>query len=288
MKYVLTGNEGFIASHLERYLSSKDSTLSILGVDKKSGYDLNQKKNVDSLPSCDVLLHLAASNGTRHFYEKPTEVLSNNTIPTLNLIERYKGSNTKFLFASTCEIFNGATDLGIYIIPTDEAVPVVFRDILNPRWSYSLPKALGENAVANSMKNWLIVRYFNIYGPGQSDHFIDEFVTRVKRGQYFINGDDTRSFCYVDDAVELTVHALDKFSNEIVNIGSQQEYRISEVAKLIMKHMGVNPGRLEIRGGAQGSARRRCPDMSKLIKKIDYHYKHSINEGILKTLESLK
>ena len=44
------------------------------------------------------------------------------------------------------------------------------------------------------MNNWLIIRYFNIYSPGQKDHFIQKFVERVKSGKYYINGDDTRSF----------------------------------------------------------------------------------------------
>lgn len=288
MKYLVTGNMGFIGAHLEKYLSLVDVDVSTEGVDLLSGYDLNDKDVTSALPDCDIIFHLAATNGTRHFYNKPTEVLFNNTITTLNLIDRYKKSNTKFLFASTCEIFNGATDLGIAAIPTDEAVPIVFQDILNPRWSYSLPKALGENAVANAMENWLIVRYFNIYGPGQKDHFIDEFVRRVKKGEYYINGDDTRSFCYVADAVALTKLAAEKFNNEIINIGSQIEHRISDVARLIMECMGVNPKLLEIRSGLVGSAGRRCPDVRKLTQATSYKYKVSLEKGIECVLEAMK
>src|SRR6056300_1350777 len=146
------------------------------------------------MPDCDILVHMAATNGTRLFYETPTEVAFNNTLPTFNLIEKYKNTDTKFVFTSTCEIFNGAIDAGLYPIPTDEQVPVMFNDIRNPRWSYSIPKALGENLVANSGLEYLIIRYFNVYGPGQVDHFINEFVERCKQGLYYIKGNDTRSF----------------------------------------------------------------------------------------------
>ncbi|MGB0360365.1 MAG: 5-methyltetrahydropteroyltriglutamate--homocysteine S-methyltransferase, partial [Endozoicomonas sp.] len=79
------------------------------------------------------------------------------------------------------EIFNGAVDKGFYDVPTDEQVPIMFDDITNARWSYSIPKALGENLISNLSTHWLIIRYFNVYGPGQRDHFISEFVERAKQ-----------------------------------------------------------------------------------------------------------
>ena len=162
-----------------------------------------------------------------------------------------------------------------------------FYDILNPRWSYSLPKALGENVISNSMNNWLIIRYFNIYGPGQEDHFIQEFVERVKSGKYYINGDDTRSFCYIEDAVNLTIEADKNFKNEIVNIGNDSEYKISYVAKLILKLMGISESRLEVRDSPKGSVKRRCPNIKKIINKTNYEFQYTLENGIVKTLEDL-
>ena len=284
MDYILTGNEGFIGKHLEKKLLKKHNVIS---VDLKNGKDLNDLKIINQLPDCDKLFHLAATNGTKLFYEKPREILFNNTYPTLNLVKKYYKTNTKFIFASTCEIFNGAIDNDYYEIPTDEDVPVVFYDILNPRWSYSLPKALGENLISNSMNNWLIIRYFNIYGPGQEDHFIQEFVERVKSGKYYINGDDTRSFCYIEDAINLTIEADKNFKNEIVNIGNDSEYKISYVAKLILKLMGISESRLEVRDSPKGSVKRRCPNIKKIINKTNYEFQYTLENGIVKTLEDL-
>ena len=283
--YVLTGHKGFIGSHYYNYI--KDS-YNVLSFDKQTqGQDLADNAFTQTLTDCDVVVHLAATNGTKLFYEQPTDVLINNTLPTINLIERYRNTNTKFVFASTCEIFNGAIVAGYYHVPTDEQVPVVFNDITNPRWSYSIPKALGENLVANSGLDYLIIRYFNIYGPGQKDHFINEFVERCKRGEYYIKGNDTRSFCYVDDAVEMTDRLVQNWINKTVHVGNDNEVNIATVAKMIMSYMGINPDRLEIQPGPEGSAKRRCPDTTLVQMLTGFTDYTPLEVGLKKTVESL-
>ncbi len=287
MKITVTGHKGFIGSHYYNYI--KDDYDLVYPYDKKNGVadDLNNITVTRNAPECDVVVHLAATNGTRLFYENPTDVCINNTLPTLNLIQRYRDTDTKFVFASTCEIFNGAIDEGYYPVPTDEQVPVMFNNIQNPRWSYSVPKALGENLVANSGLEYLIIRYFNVYGPGQIDHFVNEFVERGKQGEYYIKGDDTRSLCYVDDAVRMTEMLVSNHSNLTVNVGQQEEVKISVVAKLIMGIMGVNPDKLEVRSGPVGSAKRRCPDTT-LVKQLTGFTDYTpLQEGLRKTVESL-
>jgi nucleoside-diphosphate-sugar epimerase len=287
MKVILTGHKGFIGSHYLRYASCDPNVQVIKTFDKTSGEDLCNPRTAYESPDCDVLVHMAATNGTRLFYEQPTEVATNNTLPTFNLVHRYQNTNTKIVFTSTCEIFNGAIDAGYYPVPTDEQVPVMFDNITNPRWSYSIPKALGENLVANCGAPWLVIRYFNIYGPGQKDHFISEFVERCKQGEYYIKGDDTRSFCYIDDAVAMTHNLVKYHSGHIVNIGRQEEVQISTVAKTIMNIMGVDPKKLKIASGPIGSAKRRCPDTTKVQKLTNFNEYTSLETGLKKTIESL-
>jgi nucleoside-diphosphate-sugar epimerase len=191
------------------------------------------------------------------------------------------------VFTSTCEIFNGVIDKNLYPVPTDENVPVMFEDITNPRWSYSIPKALGENLVANSGLPWLIIRYFNVYGPRQVDHFISEFVERVKRGEYYIKGDDIRSFCYIDDAIAMTHNLIKNHSGHIVNVGRQEEIKISTVAKVIMKLMDVDPNRLEIMDAPKGSAKRRCPNTTLVKQLTGFNNYTPLEIGLKKTIESL-
>lgn len=284
MKILLTGHKGFIGSH---YYDLIKGYHDIVVADKTEGYDLCDKSVTKNLPDVDIVIHMAAINGTKLFYDIPTEVAFNNTIPTFNLIDRYKKTNTKFVFTSTCEIFNSVVDADLYPVPTDENVPIMFKDILNPRWSYSIPKALGENLIANSGLPWLVIRYFNIYGPNQKDHFISEFVQRVLNGEYYINGNDTRSFCYVTDAINITNKLVESCSNQIVNVGQQKEVEISLVAKIIMDILGVDPNKLEIFAGPAGSAKRRCPNTEKMLKLTGYEYRYPLKEGLKLTVESL-
>jgi UDP-glucose 4-epimerase len=163
----------------------------------------------------------------------------------------------------------------------------MYDDINNPRWSYSIPKALGENLVANSGLDYLIIRYFNVYGPGQIDHFVNEFVERVKQGKYYINGNDTRSFCYIDDAIKMTDELVRNHKNKTVNVGRDVETQISVVAKLIMGFMGVNPDKLEILPGPNGSVTRRCPDTTLVQTLTGFKDYTPLEQGLKKTLESL-
>lgn len=287
MKITITGHKGFIGSHYLEYANKDPEVQVIKTFDKTSGEDLCNPGVAYDSPDCDVVMHLAATNGTKLFYEKPVEVATNNTLPTFNLINRYKNSKTKFVFVSTSEVFNGATDKGIYPVPTDEQVPIMFDDITNPRWSYSIPKALGENLVANSGLPWLVIRYFNIYGPRQHYHFLSEFVERVSKGEYYIKGDDTRSFCYIDDAIAMTHNLVKNHSGHIVNVGHQEEVQISTVAKIIMNLMEVDPLRLEILPGPKGSVKRRCPDTSLVRKLTGFKNYTPLEVGLKKTIESI-
>ena len=284
MKIVLTGHNGFIGSH---YYNHIKNDYDVITFDRRSGQDLCDPAVTRNAPDCDVVVHLAATNGTKLFYEIPTDVAFNNTLPTFNLIDRYRNTNTKFVFTSTCEIFNGVIDKGLYDVPTDEDVPIMFEDIINPRWSYSIPKALGENLVANCGLDWLVIRYFNIYGPGQVDHFISEFVERVAKGEYYIKGNDTRSFCYINDAIEITHRLVKNNSNAIVNVGRQEESSIENVARIIMDIMGVDPNKLEIMPGPKGSAKRRCPDTTLVQRLTNFTEYTPLKKGLKTTVESL-
>ena len=126
-----------------------------------------------------------------------------------------------------------------------------------------------------------------MYGTGQVDHFINEFVERCKQGEYYIKGDDTRSFCYVDDAIKMTDMLVRNHNNLTVNVGIQEEIKISVVAKLIMGIMDINPDKLEIRPGPVGSAKRRCPDTTLVRELTGFTDYTPLIVGLRKTVESL-
>ena len=94
MKINLTGHRGFIGGHFHNFLLNKK--YDVQGYDKSENYDLMDQSLMSKIRDCDVLIHLAAFNGTKHFYSKPKEVLLNNTLPTINLVNRYEKLSSRF------------------------------------------------------------------------------------------------------------------------------------------------------------------------------------------------
>lgn len=272
MKILITGSSGFIGGALYNQLT-KNPKYELTGLDNINGEGTEILLHTDK--KYDLIYHFAAINGTKLFYEKPTYVLIQNTKTTLDVYEYLKkNKNTKIVFSSTCELFNGAINDGIYKVPTDEKVPVYFNDINNPRWSYSLPKALGENLFANIENKHLNIRFFNIFGPKQKDHFIPEFIYRLKKKEKAeIFGNDTRSFCFIKDAVGIIEKLLlAEVWNETINIGNDEEFSIEEIAKKIMAILKIKE-ELIINPSPVGSATRRVPNLNKLEKLIgNFHY----------------
>ena len=292
MKILVTGVAGFIGSNVARQfiLNGHD----VFGIDDLSnGHINNIPKDVEfikgdlsnrdiknKLPlKCDYILHLAGQSSGEISFDNPIEDLNKNTVSTLNLIEYgIEKKVKKFLYASSMSVYGNVNDS-----PTFESTTA------NPLSCYGIGKLASERYLEIFSKDlpFLNLRMFNVYGPGQIDHFINEFVERCKQGEYYIKGNDTRSFCYVDDAVRMTDILIQTASNQTVNVGQDVETRISVVAKLIMGYMGINPDRLEIRPGPVGSATRRCPDTTLVQTLTGFTDYTPLEIGLRKTVESL-
>lgn len=291
-RILVTGSEGFIGSHLVDAL--KNNCKDLICVDKVNGEDLCNIDIVNSLPDVDIVFHMAAKNGTKWFYEEPFSVLENCTTPTLNLIRRYKDKPVKFIYASSCEIYADSTESGINEVPTSENVSVLFSNPKNLRWSYAAGKYIGELAVMSAARqynlNYLILRYHNIYGPRQVDHFIPEFFSRVKNGDCSLKGwENTRAFCFVSDAIAMTLKAAisNEAQNSVIHIGDDNETSIKEVAEIILGIINERK-KLILHDAPEGSVSRRCPDLS-LAKSLGIYSKTvSLEEGLKITLDDLK
>jgi len=292
MKTILvTGSSGFIGSHLCRYLDNLGHH--VIRADKKLGFDLSNKEDAELLPDVDIVVHLAAFNGTKYFYERPLDVIRDNILATQHLLDRYAGKVERFIFSGTCESYAGAVDKFQWPVPTDETVPLVVEDVTNPRWSYGGSKIVNELQIiaANQQLNqeYTIIRYHNVYGPGQRDHFIQEFYSRIKSGDLTLNGwRNTRSFMYISDAVEITSNIIFSSScrNEILNVGNEEELSIKEVAEIMLEISNIR-GSLILEDAPKGSVSRRCPDITKLKRLVEYSPRISIREGLRRTLETL-
>lgn len=292
MKILVTGSSGFIGQHLVPALEQQGHT--VVKADRVDGCDLTVKETVDALPDVDIVVHLAAHNGTKHFYDRPLDVVRDSVLPTQYLLDRYAGCVQRFVFTGTCESYAGAVDHYDYPVPTDEKVPLMVADVTNPRWSYGGSKIVNEiqcvAAHAQLGQEYAIIRYHNVYGPGQVDHFIPEFYQRALSGKVELHGwENTRSFMYVSDAIEATCRVIfeSNFANQIVNIGVDDEISILDLAKLILDQKGIKQQPVCM-PAPEGSVRRRCGDISKFHAMTDFQAKVPLALGIKLTLESLK
>jgi UDP-glucose 4-epimerase/UDP-glucuronate decarboxylase len=165
-------------------------------------------------------------------------------------------------------------------------------DVASPRFSYAISKLLGEAAFLHSTRCRAVVgRFHNVYGPRMgTDHVIPEMALRAMRGQdpFLVPGaDQTRAFCFVDDAVEAVVRLMrsDAAAGHVVHIGDDTaETNILDLAKLVCRLTGVNPT-LEPRLAPPGSVARRCPDLSALRRFTGYEPRVSLEEGVERTIE---
>lgn len=297
--FLITGSAGFIGSYLLKKIISNKNNF-VYSYDRKQikiksnnlrheVVDLKYKKK---FPVVDYVIHLAAFNGTKFFYKKPLEVINDNIQSTMNILNFYNKKKCKlFVYAGSPESIAGATDYFKMTVPSLENYPVVIEDITNPRWSYGLTKAVGELAVANSRLPYIIIRYHNVYGPGQKDHFVSDFIERIlKNKQYILNGhNDSRSFMYIDDAIDATMKIIQekKCLNQIINVGSKNEQKILSVAKKIMKILG-HKKKLKLNNSPIGSVKRRCPNINKLIKFTKHKDLYTLEQGLKKTIASYK
>lgn len=279
---LITGANGFIGKRLRDYIDC--ITVDYNNCDYNG--DLADVNFVNSLPDVDTVIHLAAFNSTKNFYSTPFSVIDSIVTPTMNLLKRYPKAH--FVYASSSEGYASTVNQGWAPVPTPENIALTIEDITNPRWCYASGKIAMESAViSNSIEQnstYTIIRFHNVYGPGQLNHFIPEFIDRLKQGDSVLYGHtDTRSFCYIDDACDLIKNVY-KTKNEIINIGSNVETTILDVAHQIMELMNINPNTLRLEDGQVGSTPRRSPDLTKLNALVPNFKYTSLRIGLTKCL----
>ena len=283
-KILITGSEGFLGKN---FCENYSKNYNFIKYDKKINGDLSLKK---TFPSVDIVLHLAAFNSTKDFYNKPLEVIYDNLIPTINLINFYSKVKKKplFIFTGTPEIASGAVDLFNYKIPTDENVPSVIPDLLNKRWSYAGSKSLCEQIIIHSKLDYIIIRPHNVYGKYQKNHFIPEFIERSKKNKIKIFGwKNKRCWLHVEDFCSALNRVINskKCKNKIINIGSNYEKSVYDLAKLILKIKYPKIRKILIKDKApKGSTTRRVPDINKIYKLTKWKPAINIKNGLMKTL----
>jgi UDP-glucose 4-epimerase len=298
MKILVTGASGLLGTEICRQLKQNPNN-EVWAIDNHSRStsippcdfwiktDLLKDTAFDGIPrDFDQVYHYAAINGTKNFYERPTEVLTNNFISDINMFRFAESCDRlqKLIYASSSEIVSDDP-----VSPTPEHQDIVIENIHNARWSYRLAKITSENYLANSRLPWVICRYFNIYGEdSKPGHFIADQIHKITRGIFEIIGnDETRSFCYVEDAVAATIHCANNvLGSEVINIGNDAEITISQATNIIAEALGHHDINWTCLPGKPGSTTTRRPNIAKLRLIMPNYQPRSFAEGMKKIVAS--
>ena len=301
-KILVTGGAGNIGSALTLGLLKEKDTFVTVVDDLSTGSisklpidhpqlkfikaDVNNRKEIMDIMLSNqfhYVFHYAAYVGVQRTQENPIRVL-NDIEGIKNILSLSKNTGVKrIFFSSSSEVYGEP----VSIPQNEETTP------LNSRVPYAVVKNVGE-AFCKSYRqeydlNYTIFRFFNTYGPNQTQDFVmSKFISQALKNEaitIYGDGSQTRTFCYVDDNISASIKALneDLFVNDVINIGGDVVISILELAELIIKLTGSQSEIVYLPPLKDGDMTRRQPDNSKM-KKVLGRDLIPIEKGIEKLL----
>jgi UDP-glucose 4-epimerase len=296
MKVFVTGGSGFIGIPLVRHLLEKGHEVKMLDLKKPiikhKNLEFVNKSIMDELTEdikgCDLVLHLAAILGVDNSDNKPLETMRINLEGSVNVFKSaIEADVNHMVYASSSEVYGEPREL-----------PIREDSVKGPVSTYGVSKLAAEiYAKAHNHEfdaDIKIVRFFNVYGYGQSDNFVVPiFLNNAlanKPISVFGNGNQTRCFTYVEDAVEGILKVVEKGkTGEAYNIGNNQPTTMLELAKLIKEITGSSSEIIKAGFGKDTRLKEReieyrIPDISK-IESLGWKPTTMVKEGIKKILE---
>jgi nucleoside-diphosphate-sugar epimerase len=308
---LVTGGSGFVGSALVKALVESGAKVRVLDDNSRGAQrrlatvardveliagDVRDPATVDAaVRGVAEVHHLAFVNGTELFYSAPDLVLDVGIKGMVNVIDSCRRHDVRTLIvASSSEVYQTPPH-----VPTDETAPLVVPDPHNPRLSYGAGKIISEVMAINYGRKYfdrvLIFRPHNAYGPDMGfEHVIPQFARRLKRAKdgkaggtipFPIqgSGQETRSFCHVDDLVRGILVMRERGEHlGIYHIGTREEITIAELAARMAAEVGCD---IELVPSAvlPGSTVRRCPDIAKLAS-LGYRPQVPLAQGLPPTL----
>lgn len=297
MKVLVTGCAGFIGSHLTDRLLKEG--FQVIGIDRFADYyarEIKEKNingaftnqafdlieqdilDIEKLPEVDYVFHQAAQAGVRGSWGSNFEIYTRDNIEsTQRLLEFYKDRKIKkFIYASSSSVY-GDVDL-----------PMRESSILKPFSPYGVTKLAAENLCYLYYRNYQVpvisLRYFTVYGPRQRPEMaINLFVRAVSNGEeisVYGDGNQTRDFTYVDDAVEANLLAASHdVAGEVFNVGGGSRISVKE---LIQKIEGITGKKAKLKyiENQAGDVRDTLADNTKARETLHWRPEVRIEEGL--------
>ena len=301
-RVLVTGGAGFIGAHLcKRLLERGDEVLCV------DNYYTGTRRNVQHLldnPLFELLRHdicfplyvevqeifnLACPASPIHYQFDPVQTTKVSVHGAINMLGLAKRVKAKILQASTSEVYGDPS-----VHPQQESYWGNVNPI-GPRSCYDEGKRCAETLFFDYRRQHnlpiKVARIFNTYGPGMHPHdgrVVSNFIVQALSNQditIYGEGDQTRSFCYVDDLVEGLIRLMET-SGEVtgpVNLGNPTEFTIRQLAELVINLTG-SPSKLIFHPLPQDDPRQRCPDISKAGELLGWKPTVALRDGLLKTI----
>jgi dTDP-glucose 4,6-dehydratase len=305
---LITGAAGFIGSHLcERFLKegfqvigmdnfitgSPNNIAHLFGHPKFKFIHYNVINYIYLEGPVDLVLHFACPASPVDYLSHPIHTMKVDSLGTLNTLGLAKLKKSRYVFASTSEVYGD---------PTIHPQPETYWGYVNPvgpRSVYDESKRFSEAmCMAYHREHSIdvrIARIFNTYGPRMrinDGRVIPNFITQALKGEpltVYGDGKQTRSFCYIDDLVEgiFRLSTEDGLSGQVINLGNPQEVSIIDVAKLILELTGSS-SKIVFRSLPADDPKRRCPDIKKAKELLSWEPKVSLKDGLKITINWFK
>lgn len=302
-RILITGGAGFLGSHLcERLINagqevicldnfftgSKNNILPLLGNPR---FELIRHDVINPLYlEVDQIYNLACPASPVHYQYNPIKTIKTNVMGAINVLGLAKRLNVKLLQASTSEVYGDPE-----ISPQKED----YWGKVNPigiRSCYDEGKRCAETLFFDYWRQHnlqiKVVRIFNTYGPRMHPNdgrVVSNFIVQALKGEditIYGDGQQTRSFCYVDDLVEVMIRMMDSPADFTgpVNIGNPGEFTMLELAEQIIRLTG-SKSRLVFMPLPSDDPRQRQPDISLARKMFDWEPKVSLADGLKETID---
>ncbi|HEX2643227.1 MAG TPA: UDP-glucuronic acid decarboxylase family protein [Thermoanaerobaculia bacterium] len=300
---VITGGAGFLGSHLcERAIADgvgvvcvdnlvtgrTDNIAHLLGRSDFEFVRHDVTKPFEIEGPVDYVLHFASPASPVDYLELPIQTLKVGSLGTHNALGLAKVKEARFLLASTSEVYGDPT-----VHPQTESYWGNVNPV-GPRGVYDEAKRFAEAmAMAYHRYHGLevrIVRIFNTYGPRmrlRDGRVVPNFIQQALTGEpmtVYGKGDQTRSFCYVDDLIEGIWRLLQSDLQEPCNIGNPREMTILQFAETIQAATGsVSP--IAFKPLPVDDPTQRQPDITRARTVLGWEPRVSLEEGLRSTIE---
>ncbi|OGJ84541.1 MAG: NAD-dependent dehydratase [Candidatus Raymondbacteria bacterium RifOxyA12_full_50_37] len=302
MRILVTGGAGFIGSHLCRRLTNENHDVICLDnffTGRKANIvDLLDYKNFELirhdvtqpvLLEVDQIYNLACPASPVHYQYNPVKTVKTNVMGAINMLGLAKRVKARILQASTSEVYGDPK-----IHPQTEG----YWGHVNPigiRSCYDEGKRVAETLFFDYLRqnkvDVRVVRIFNTYGPymlPDDGRVVSNFIVQALKGKpltVYGKGQQTRSFCYVDDLVEGLVRMMNTAGfHGPVNLGNPDEFTIMELAKLVLERVATQ-SKISYKPMPADDPRQRKPDISLASKKLKWKPAVNLREGLQRTID---